>query len=36
MITGRDGLNSLALGSTFVSAVAGGGWWSKGGGLFVE
>ena len=36
VITGRDGLECLALGSTFVLGVAGGGWWSVGGGLFVE
>ena len=36
VITGRDGLDCLALGSTFVSDVAGGGWWFVGGSLFVE
>ena len=35
VIAGRDGLDCLALGSTFVSGVAGGGWWSVGCGLFV-
>ena len=28
VIAGRDGLDCLALGSRFVSGVAGGGWWS--------
>ena len=36
VITGRDGVDCLALGSTFVSGVAGGGWCPVGGILFVE